>query len=95
MQTITVITGFGYLMDSQGHIHSKAELPPGSHPMKDGFSYTEVADSAALELISIYQDPADIAQAQNEKKIQTEIRRQAIESLKTTGDLPPDYTDKG
>lgn len=93
MQTIAVITGFGFIRDAQGHIISKAELPPGDHPLKDGFTYTEVADAAALGQINIYQDPAEIAQAENEKKIQTKIRSTAIEALKATGDLPADYTD--
>jgi len=94
VKNITVNTGFGYYTDSQGHVTGKAELPPGVHPMKDGFSYTEVADAAALELINIYVDPAEIEQRQNEQKIQARIRTTAIESLIATGDLPPDYVDK-
>jgi len=94
MQMITINTGFGFFKDSQGHIVGKAELPPRVHPMKDGFSYTEVADAAALELINIYVDPAEIEQRQNEQKIQARIRTTAIESLIATGDLPPDFTDK-
>ncbi len=93
MQMITINTGFGFFKDSQGHIVGKAELPPRVHPMKDGFSYTEVADAAALELINIYVDPAEIDRRQNEQKIQGKIRLTAIEALKAEGQLPPDFVD--
>ncbi len=93
MKNITVNTGFGYYTDSQGRITDKAELPPGRHSIKDGFTYTEVADAAALGPIQIYEDPAEIEQRQNEQKIQGKIRSTAIEALKATGDLPADYED--
>lgn len=93
MKIITVKTGYGYFIDSDSHIIAKAELPPGPHPMKDGFTYTEVADAAALGLIQIYEDPAEIEQRQNEQKIQAKIRSTAIQVLIAAGDLPADYED--
>lgn len=93
MKTITAKTGFGYFRDASNHIIAKAELPPGPHPMKDGFTYTEVPDSTALEQISIYQDPAEIERQQNEQKIQAKIRSTAIQVLIAAGELPADYED--
>lgn len=50
---ITVTTGFGYFKDSENKIFAKAILPPGQHPIKAGYTYTEVADQAALDLIQL------------------------------------------
>ena len=63
MQTITVVTGFGYLTNADGVVMSKAILPPGEHPIHDGYTYTEVADEAALAAIVTYPDvtPAYLA----------------------------------
>jgi hypothetical protein len=89
-----VITGFGYIKDDKGNIIAKAQLPAGEHTMKAGFEYVEVADSAALEAVAIYKDPAVIQQGQNEKLIQDKIRQTAIDALKSEHALPADYDDK-
>jgi len=93
MKTIEVNTGFGYFTDGAGHIVSKAQLPAGDHPGKDGFIYTEVTDQAALDAVEVYQDPAEIQAAEYEKKIAGQIRSTAINALKATGRLPADFED--
>jgi hypothetical protein len=93
MQTIEVKTGFGYYRDAQGHIISKAELPEGTHPLKNGFTYVEVADKAALDAIVIYVDPAEIIRQENDGKITAKSRAIAIAQCIKDGDLPPDYTE--
>lgn len=93
MQTIEVKTGFGYIRDSQGHIISKAELPEGTHPLKNGFTYVEVVDKAALDAIEVWIDPAITLKAENERKITAKARAIAIAECIKDGDLPPDYTE--
>ena len=88
MQTIQVKTGFGYYKDAQGRIVAKAELPIGQHPLSDGYTYSEVADGAALAAVQIWQDPAEIERQQNEQKIQTKIRSMAIAELIKENELP-------
>ncbi len=91
MESINIRTGFGYFRDSSGRIVSKAKLPAGSHPIKDGFTYGEVASQAELDAVEIYIDPAEIGKAANEKKIIDKIRADAISALVSTGDLPGGY----
>ena len=91
MKTIKVNTGFGYYVDQAGHTVMKAELPIGEHLLRDGFSYVEVANEEALAAITIYFDPADIAAAENERKIRTKIRQLAVDALKADGQLPADF----
>ncbi len=91
MKTIIVKTGYGYYREQQGHIVSKAILPPGEHFLADDLDYIEVPNEEALELIDIYTDPAEITRQQNEQKIQSEIRQAAIDSLKSKGELPQNY----
>ena len=93
MQTIEVKTGFGYYRDAQGRPIAKAELPKGTHPLKNGFTYVEVADKAALDAIEIYVDPAITLKAQNERKIAAKARAIAIAECIKDGDLPPDYQE--
>lgn len=93
MQIIEVKTGFGYYRDDQGHTIDKAELLAGKHPLKDGFTYVEVADKAALDVIEIWVDPAGIEKAENEKKIAAKTRAIAISECIKDGDLPPDFKD--
>lgn len=54
---MNVTTGFGYLTDSEGHITDKYALPIGEHPLKDGFTQTEVADKEAFDAIEIWKAP--------------------------------------
>ena len=91
MQTITVKTGFGYFRFATGHIVSKSRLPPGDHPMREGYTHHEVADAAALALIQIWQDPGDTERQANEGKIGSRIRQIAVADLKGKGELPEDY----
>ncbi len=93
MQKIQVTTGFGYFVDQAGHKIAKAELPPGEHPLQDGFTYVEVADKQALELIELWIDPKMLQQQQDEKLIMQKTREIAIETLKSEGKLPPDFVD--
>lgn len=56
--TVTVTTGFGYVTDNNGHIIGKySQQNLGSLVIPDGFTYTEVADQTALNLIQIYIVP--------------------------------------
>jgi len=93
METCIVKTGFGYIIDSIGHILYKAELPAGEHPLKDGYEYHEVDDKAALDAIVVYltRDPADFVKQTNEAMIQEKMRQMAIASLVTEGKLSQDY----
>jgi len=85
---IEVTTGFGYFKDAQGNITDKAVLRPGTHQIREGYTFHEVADEAALSAVQVYQKPEDPERVK-EKKIQTEMRRLAIESLKAKND--PDF----
>lgn len=93
MQKMIVKTSFGYIKDAAGHIISKAQLPAGEHPLKDGFDYIEVNSQAELDAIEIYRDPKEIQKAINEKKISVKIRQTAIDELKAAGELPADFED--
>lgn len=93
MKTINVKTGFGYITDKSGNIHSKSILPIGEHPCQDEFVYIEVADQKALDAIEIYQDPAKIEKAEIERRISAVTRSIAIAELIKLGELPPDYKD--
>lgn len=76
-----VKTGFGYFKDKDNHIVSKYELPIGEHPLKDDYSYVEVATKEELNNIEIYEDPIEIQKQQ--KRIQDRIN--AINKLKNLG----------
>jgi len=60
MGTMDVKTGIGYIKDSDGKIVCKYVLPIGKHPLKDGYTYTEVATRKDLESIEVYQEPVKI-----------------------------------
>jgi hypothetical protein len=87
---ITVITGFGYFKDSEEHIVAKAMLPPGSHPMLYTYTYVEVADQAALDLVEVYV-PALTQNEQYEALIPPRVRALAIASLIADELLPENY----
>ncbi len=53
-----VSTGFGFLT-KDGKITDKYTLPLGEHPLKEGYTQTEVADQAALDAIEVYVEPVD------------------------------------
>ena len=91
--TFTVKTGFGYFEDDNGNIISKAELPKGEHPLKDGFTYVEVKDRSKLDEVTI-PEPTPTQEELDEVKIQNKIRELAISDLKSSGDLPANFTDK-
>ena len=88
MEFFNVNTGFGYYEDQQGRIVAKAQLPPGPHPIKAGFSYTEVADQAELEAIKVYQDQAQVQAAQQDQKITDKLREIAVNELIKVGNWP-------
>jgi len=98
MNTFDVITGLGYFRDESGHIVAKAQLPAGTHYLKDGYTYIEVGTLAELNAVVIYVDPAEALKQQNEQKIQTKIRAMtraaAIIELIASSDLPADYVDE-
>ncbi len=91
MQKITVKTGFGYFKDQSDHVIGYAKLPPGDHPMLEGYTYHEVNSQAELDALEIYQDPQEVERAINEKKITDKVRANAIALLKAAGQLPGDY----
>ena len=93
MNNFIVTTDFGFFTDSQGHIVSKAELPKGTHPLRDGYTYSEVADKAALDQVQVWVDPEQVKTAQDETLIQSEIRRAAIQALKAAGKLPAEFQE--
>ena len=68
-----VTTGYGYFT-LNGRIIGKAELPPGIHADQgDGSTYTEVANQAALDAITIYVPPITPAQAFNVTRFVEEL----------------------
>ena len=91
MSKILVKTGFGYYKDQAGRIVCRAILPAGDHLLESGYTYTEVADQAALDAIEVWIDPVMLEREKNEKKIADKIRKDAIKKLKDAGDLPGDY----
>lgn len=68
-----VTTGFGYFT-LNGHIVAKAQLSPGTHgdPV-NGATYTEVADKAALDAVTVYVPVATPAQAFNVTTFQEQL----------------------
>jgi len=91
MKKFTVNTGYGYFVDKQGHKTLKAELPVGEHDLKDDFTYVEVWDKAALDLIQLYIDPIQADIDKNESEINKRVRDNAIAELINEGKIPPNY----
>ena len=54
---INVVTGFGYLTDSNQHIIAKAQYPQGVINIPDGITYTEVANQSSLDAVQVYEPP--------------------------------------
>ncbi len=54
---VNVVTGFGYITDSNSHIIAKARYPLGSINISNGLTYTEVANHQELDNITIYTPP--------------------------------------
>ena len=82
-----VTTGYGYFKDTIGNIVCKYELPLGEHPLKPGYTFHEVANKAALDLINVYVPPKTITEQQTEK-IALEIHELAKASLIAKGEWP-------
>jgi hypothetical protein len=96
MGTCIVRTGFGYIQDKDNRIIVKAELPVGEHPLKDDYSYIEVADRAALDMVQVAGpaiDPAEQLRLETERKIRAKTRELAVKALIVDGGLPADYKD--
>lgn len=91
MKTFTTETGLGYFVDQAGHVDSLADLPPGEHPLRDGFIFVECADREALGSVAVWRDPAQTEAALVETKIRQKSRQLAVDALKTEGELPADY----
>ena len=79
-------TGIGYIKDPAGYIVTKYDLPPGEHPLKDGYTFVEVKDRKELDSIEVYIPPLSPEEVR-EKKIQDEMRNMAIERLTARGEL--------
>ena len=83
-----VVTGYGYLTNSQGQIFTKAQYPLGTVCIETGITYTEVANQTTLNAIQVYQPPppppttADLI-AQDEQAL-------AIADLQSKGVLTDD-----
>lgn len=61
---ITVVTGYGYITDTNGHVISYAQFTPGSNPiLPSGQNYTEVANQADMYAVPLYVAPISPAQA--------------------------------
>lgn len=61
---ITVVTGYGYYVNGDGHVTDKAELSPGQHQLTDGFTYVEIADKEELNQIEVYVPPVEDTEGQ-------------------------------
>lgn len=59
-EVMDVKTGYGYIKDSQGRIVCRYDLPPGKHPIKDGYAFIEVADKKELDKIEVYKEPTPV-----------------------------------
>ena len=89
---MNVTTCYGYLT-KDGNITDKYVLPVGEHPLKEGYTQTEVADQAALDAVEIYVEPIseEILEArEREELIESKKRELAIEALKVEGKLDVD-----
>lgn len=69
---MTVTTGYGYFM-KDGHITDKSILPAGSHPIKNGYTYTEVASEQELNAIQIYVPP--LTSDEQKKVVEAQIEK--------------------
>ena len=97
--TLNTKTGLGYIKDEKDRIILKYELPIGTHPLKDGYSYQDVATRADLLKVKISEEAKKEEQAKElnmsiqemeerafeEALIQKELRAKAIEKLKLEG----------
>jgi len=77
-----VKTGYGYFKDKDGHIVAKAELPKGKHPLKEGYTYHEVATKEELDAIEVYEPPIVETEEEMQRKL---LRQSAIAKLKALG----------
>ena len=77
-----VITTYGYFRDREGHIVAKAELPKGKHPLKEGYTYHEVATKEELDAIEVYEPPIVETEEERQRKL---LRQSAIAKLKALG----------
>jgi hypothetical protein len=84
-----VTTGFGYLKDADGNIVTKIELPPGNHPLKDGYVFFEVSSKSELDSVKTYVPPTPPKsdEVKLEELINNKIREIAIAELKKEGKL--------
>lgn len=88
MELISVNTGLGYFKDDQDRVICYANLPPGEHPIKTGYTYHEVNSQAELDAVEIYVDPAEQQATTNEQAIRQKLREMAITELTKVGQWP-------
>ena len=81
---VPVVTGFGYLTNSQGQIFAYAQYPEGSICIPTGQTYTEVANQSALPPLYVAPPTAD---QQQEELIREDSRALAIQDLQNQGIL--------
>lgn len=86
MKTFKTISGYGYITDKDGNIVAKCNLPPGDHPIKDGYTYYEVASREDLDAVLVYAAPKSAARVRREK-IDAEIEKMAVERLIAKGEI--------
>lgn len=75
---MTVQTGYGYLV-KDGHITDKMQLPQGSHPLKDGYTYVEVNSQAELDAVQVYVAPSTAEEVAKQKA--DKERQDALDEL--------------
>jgi len=95
--TFTVVSGYGYFTDDKGNIVSLATLPVGEHPIKDGYTYTEVANKTELDAVILFKpiQSADLNTInEREDLIRAKIRELAIEDLVAEGKWKPEFDNK-
>lgn len=78
--TMDVKTGIGYIKDSDGKIICKYDLPKGQHPLKDGYTYTEIATKQDLDKVVVYQEPVRVLTTE-EKLEKVGLSKQDLKDL--------------
>ena len=90
MQTFITTTGFGYIIDIDTHINCKCELSASHpHPIKDGFTFVEVADKAALDAIELYV-PEKTNREYIAALIADDVKTEAEKNIKNKGYVDDD-----
>ena len=90
MQRVNLKTGYCYFKNPAGKITARYNLPPGIHPIKDGYTFVELSSWDAAEKIVV--DDLRTDEQKKEQKILIETgklaRKEAVDSLIAKGELP-------